>query len=626
MGAWTRTTSAGGTRTRRTGPVAGARRPSRARKVGRGLATGTKATARGLGRLGRGTARASRFTVVQARRASEAEGAGESGLSRLIQMHVFNTAGDAAVAISLAGSLFFQVPSGEARDQVALFLGLTMLPFAIVAPLIGPFLDRFAHGRRWAIGATMAIRAFLCWVLASSVEQRLGAGLRRRARRARLVQGVRRHAGRRRTPPAPPRLHAGQGQRPGVAVRHRRRRRVGAASPRWPRWPARSGRCATPTVLFVVATVCAIRLPAEVDSSEGEGELSWRGQEGSTSRRGRRRTRIPGPVAFALRANCGPWFLSGFLLMFVAFLLRDPDVRPDSAFGAGVMIGIVVGAAGLGRVLGTLAASLLQRITPGPGRGAGPGRRRGRRPASPRCFYSVWTLALLGLVAGLAQALAKFSLDATIQRDIPPRVQASAFGRSDTTCQLAWVLGGFVGIAMPLDPPRLGLTVAFVALAAWTAYVLSTGAARAPTQRPARQAGRAPGRHRHPAAAGPAAARGRGWPGGIAPRGPGYANLSAARRCSWWRVRFTEVTRDACRWAAPGCQSERPHRPLGVRYGGPPPAGRSRPRRRPGTPGCPARSRAGVEAPARRERRGPSTGCGNRSRRRRAAGARRTTA
>jgi MFS family permease len=53
--------------------------------------------------------------------------------------------------------------------QVAQFLGLTMLPFAIVAPLVGPFLDRFSHGRRWAIGATMALRAFLCWVLADAV-------------------------------------------------------------------------------------------------------------------------------------------------------------------------------------------------------------------------------------------------------------------------------------------------------------------------------------------------------------------------------------------------------------------------------------------------------------------------
>ena len=158
----------------------------------------------------------------------------------------------------------------------------------------------------------------------------------------------------------------------------------------------------------MIATVCAIRLPPEVDSSEGEGEMSWRGEEGSTSRRGRLRTRIPGPVAFALRANCGPWFLSGFLLMFVAFLLRNPDVRPDSAFGPGVMIGIVIGAAGLGRVLGTLAASTLQRITPAlavvlalvAGAAAA---------LLAALFYGVWTLALLGLIgragAGARQVL-----------------------------------------------------------------------------------------------------------------------------------------------------------------------------------------------------------------------------
>ena len=55
------------------------------------------------------------------------------------------------------------------------------------------------------------------------------------------------------------------------------------------------------------------------------------GPFGETVRRGQTRIRIPGPVAFALRANCGPRFLSGFLLMFMAFLLRDPDVRPDPA-------------------------------------------------------------------------------------------------------------------------------------------------------------------------------------------------------------------------------------------------------------------------------------------------------
>jgi MFS family permease len=443
----------------------------RARKVGRGLATGSRATARGLVRLGRATSRASRFTMVQARRASEAEGAGESGLSRLIQMHVFNTAGDAAVAISLAGSLFFQVPSGEARDQVALFLGLTMLPFAIVAPLIGPFLDRFAHGRRWAIGATMAIRAFLCWALASSVES--GSALVFAAALGVLVSskayGVTRAAAVPRLLPRDFTLVKANGRvsLSGIVGAAVSAPIAALASLVGSEWSLRYA-----TLLFVIATVCAIRLPAEVDSSEGEGVMSWR-RGGTTSRRGRLRTRIPGPVAFALRANCGPWFLSGFLLMFVAFLLRNPDVRPDSAFGAGVMIGIVVGAAGLGRILGTLAASLLRRVTPALAVVLALVADAAAALVAA-LFYSVWTLALLGLVAGLAQALAKFSLDATIQRDIPHTVQASAFGRSDTTCQLAWVLGGFVGIALPLDPPRLGLTVAFAAVAAWTAYVLST--------------------------------------------------------------------------------------------------------------------------------------------------------
>lgn len=443
-----------------------------ARRVGRGLGATAKATGRGLAGVARGTSRASRYTVAQARRASEAQGAAESGLSRLIHMHVFNTAGDAAVAISLAGSLFFQVPSGEARGQVALFLGLTMLPFAIVAPLIGPFLDRFAHGRRWAVGATMAIRAFLCWVLASEVAS--GSALVFAAALGVLVSskayGVTRAAAVPRLLPRDFTLVKANGRvsLSGIVGASISAPIAGLASLAGSEWSLRYA-----FLLFVIATICAIRLPAAVDSSEGEGEMAWRGQEGSTSSRGRRRTTIPGPVAFALRANLGPWFLTGFLLMFVAFLLRDPDVRPDSTFGAGVMIGIVIGAAGLGRTLGTLTASSLSRITPSVAVVAAL-LADAAAALLAALFYSVWSLALLGLVAGLAQAMAKFSLDATIQRDVPSTVQASAFGRSDTTCQLAWVIGGFVGIALPLDPPRLGFLVAFAVLVAWSAFVISS--------------------------------------------------------------------------------------------------------------------------------------------------------
>ena len=121
-------------------------------------------------RTGRVVARGSTSAFTGARRFTQSGGARESGLSRLLELHAFNTAADAAFAVALAGTLFFTVPTADATGQVTLFLVLTMLPFAIVAPLIGPFLDRFRRGRRWAIGATLAVRGFCCWVLAGAIS------------------------------------------------------------------------------------------------------------------------------------------------------------------------------------------------------------------------------------------------------------------------------------------------------------------------------------------------------------------------------------------------------------------------------------------------------------------------
>ncbi|MEJ7834463.1 MAG: hypothetical protein WKF79_16235, partial [Nocardioides sp.] len=70
-------------------------------------------------------------------------------------------------------------------------------------------------------------------------------------------------------------------------------------------------------------------------------------------------------------------------------------------------------------------------------------------------------------------------------KDVPTRVQASAFARSDTTLQLAWVIGGFVGIALPLLP-RVGLSVAGVVLIAWTVFVLGSRAQGRSAAAPAR--------------------------------------------------------------------------------------------------------------------------------------------
>jgi hypothetical protein len=192
-----------------------------------------------------------------------------------------------------------------------------------------------------------------------------------------------------------------------------------------------------------------------VDSSAGEDRLSFRGDDPTPG--GGLRMRMPSNVAYALRANCAPKWLYGFLLMFMAFLLQE---HPIDGWSSTVLLAVVAGGAGVGNFLGVVAASLVRRIRPAVALAAA-------------LLYSVPMLALLGLVAGLGQALAKFSLDSSIQANIPESVQASAFARSDTTLQLAWVVGGFVGIALPLHA-HLGLGVACAVLTAWAVYVLAS--------------------------------------------------------------------------------------------------------------------------------------------------------
>ncbi|HSD49060.1 MAG TPA: hypothetical protein VLE71_04435, partial [Actinomycetota bacterium] len=71
------------------------------------------------------------------------------------------SAGDALVAIALAGSIFFEVPPDEATVKVAAYLLLTMAPLALAGPVLVPLLDR-AGPRRIISFAASAGRALLC--------------------------------------------------------------------------------------------------------------------------------------------------------------------------------------------------------------------------------------------------------------------------------------------------------------------------------------------------------------------------------------------------------------------------------------------------------------------------------
>ena len=402
--------------------------------------------------------------MYAARRASEAQGAGESGLARLIQVHAFNSAGDATVTIGLAGTVFFSVSSTQAKGQVLLFLCLTMLPFAVVAPLLGPLLDRFRHGRRWAIGFTLAIRAFLCWVLAEAVDDNSVwlfpvALCVLVASRAYLV--TRSSAAPRLLPPqltlvkANGRLSLAGVVGAGVAGALA----GGAAKVGGAAWALRVG-----ALLFAIGTVLAILLPPRVDSSVGEKPAP----AGLTT--GRAAGRGVGPaVVTALRANTGLRWLSGFLTIFLAFLVRTHPF-PGWEGKETLLLALVLGAAGVGNSLGTVAGAAL-------------------KIASPKVIvlatlvadavmvvvaaahFTVVTATAVGFVAGISQQLGKLSLDSQIQDTVPEHMRTSVFGRSETLLQLAWVIGGIVAVVIPTNA-SLGMVLAAVVLVAWASVVL----------------------------------------------------------------------------------------------------------------------------------------------------------
>lgn len=487
-------------------PVADAAALSRARRAARarslrtsavrgakGVGRGTRSGARIAGRSGRAGARllgrggragARRFTIF-----TRSGGAGESGLARLIELNAVHSAGDTALALSLAGTIF-SIPTGEARGQVALFLLLTMAPFTVIAPLIGPMLDRFLHGRRWAIGTTLATRAFLCWVLADAVATRsawlfpaaLGCLVASRAYNVTRASAVPRLL------PQGLSLVAANSRQSlaGVAGMVLGGAIAGAAARVGPDWSLRVA-----FVIYLVGTVLAIKLPGRVDSSLGEQDIeqgaevpqngrpgaaetepletaraaprtaAWDSRQGGPLRRFRRRVdALPWRVLFALWCTAGTRVLAGFLTLFLVFLLRD---QPISGLSGTLALGLVVGAAALGNTCGSMIGTLL----------------KGRAPetfaaaillvailaaVTTAVFYSVWTLVVLGLVAGLSGQLAKLSLDALVQRDVGETVRTSTFAWCETLLQIAWVIGGGLGIALPLIP-QLGFGVITALLA-----------------------------------------------------------------------------------------------------------------------------------------------------------------
>ncbi|MFF5172836.1 MFS transporter [Micromonospora sp. NPDC000089] len=410
--------------------------------LGRTAGTGIRATRL----LVRGSVRSGRWMTRRAGSARARGAGGETGMVRLFDLHAVSCAGDTLIAIGLAGTIFFDVPLGEARTKVALYLLVTMVPFAMLAPVVGPLLDHFRHGRRYALATTMLGRAFLAWLISDYIG---GFGLYPAAFG---VLALSRAYGVARSAAVPRLLPEGLGLSQ-VGARASVYGTVAGAlvapiglAAFWfgPQWPLRVA-----SVIFLVGMVIALRLPPKADSEPPERvprPLRALRRDGDRPLgRGRPAGRL---VIATLIGAAAPRALYGFLLLFLAFALKKGDLTTQF-FGRELndqaALGLVGGALAVGGFLATAVGT----------------RLRIHRPTAIQANsmiivagvavlttlrFSLEMVTALCLVAALASGIAKLAVDASIQERIPERLRASSFAHSETALMLAFVLGGGLGL------------------------------------------------------------------------------------------------------------------------------------------------------------------------------------
>lgn len=414
------------------------------------------------------------------RRAATADGADKSGLTALTYATIANFATDAALAVALANTLFFSATTAESRGAVALYLLITLAPFAVIAPLIGPALDRLQRGRRLALSASFLGRTVLVLVLLFNFDSATGSfdpWVLYPAALGMLVLsktfGVLKAAVTPRVlPPSIDLVRTNSrltvfGLVVGTIA-------IGAIASVTEATVNRLFDLSGAMFLLILITLAggflSMRIPSWVEVTEGEvpATLTYHGdgrdkdpsRRPTAALRGARRQPLGRAVLTGLSGNCTIRVLTGFLTLYIAFVAKSRTEHEPLMQVA--MLGLVGAAAAIGNFGGNATGA----------------RLRLGRPAVIviRCVCAVTaaaifaaltdslaTAAFAAFAAAAASALAKVSLDASLQNDVPDRSRASAFGRSETALQLSWVFGGALGILLPTEY-WIGFTVISVLL------------------------------------------------------------------------------------------------------------------------------------------------------------------
>ena len=381
-----------------------------------------------------------------------------SPFSRLALTHALSVAGDTLLTMALAGSLFFSISPSAARGRVALYLALTMAPFAVVAPFLGPVLDRSRGGRRLMVVGSCGGRAVLCALMAGDVKSLLlfpeafvflvlskAYSITKSALVPAAVESQEELV------EANSKLQL-LAVAAGVVIALPGGLLLKFADARWVLRLA--------TVVFGLATVAALRLnrASEVAPPPAKDERAELRNAG---------------IVLAASAMGLLRGIVGFLTFLIAFNFRHGDA-PSWWFGvvlAASMGGTLIGAAVAPRVREAvheeriLLWSLVLVAIVG-------------LVAARSSDVRVWAAALAGTVAVAASA-GKLAFDSLVQRDAPDAARGRSFARFETRFQLIWVVGAFIPVVVtPLNShARVGfVVVAVTAGFAAASFVVGTRA------------------------------------------------------------------------------------------------------------------------------------------------------
>lgn len=359
-----------------------------------------------------------------------------SPFTRLARTHALAAAGDALVAMALADSLFFSIPSDDARGKVTLYLLLTMAPFAVVGPLIGPAIDRARGGRRWMVIGSVFARAVICALMIDDVDTLLlfpeafallvlskGYAV---AKSALVPTTVRSDAELVRANSKLQLLSGVMGfvaAVPGIALST-------LAGPAWVLGLAAIVHGFGALVAFQLPPTSVAVEPA--DAAE-RAELRSAGILWAASAMG------------VLRG------IVGFLTFLLAFHLRGDDAPPWH-------FGVVLAASVVGGLVGAVVAPLLRRSAREEAILTGVLVVTAAVGLSAAWAGGLAAAAVLGFTVGAAATTGKLSFDAILQRDAPDANRGRSFARFESRFQVIWVMGAFVPVVVPI-PIRLGYLV-----------------------------------------------------------------------------------------------------------------------------------------------------------------------